>query len=47
MKKSVFINPFVDRGLEQLESLQFKGQKALFQRLEELARIVYEQERAR
>lgn len=40
MKKSVFINPFVDRGLEQLESLQFKGQKALFQRLEELARIV-------
>lgn len=27
-------------GLEQLESLQFKGQKALFQRLEELARIV-------
>lgn len=40
MKKSVFISPFVDRGLEQLESLQFKGQKALFQRLEELARIV-------
>lgn len=40
MKKSVFINPFVDWGLEQLESLQFKGQKALFQRLEELARIV-------
>ena len=40
MKKNVFINPFVDRGLEQLESLQFKGQKALFQRLEELARIV-------
>ena len=40
MKKSVFINPFVDRGLEQLESLQFKGQMALFQRLEELARIV-------
>lgn len=40
MKKSVFINPFVDRGLEQLESLQFKGQKALFQRREELARIV-------
>ena len=30
----------MDRGLEQLESLQFKGQKALFQRLEELARIV-------
>lgn len=27
-------------GLEQLESLQFKEQKALFQRLEELARIV-------
>lgn len=26
--------------MEQLESLQFKGQKALFQRLEELARIV-------
>lgn len=40
MKKSVFISPFVDWGLEQLESLQFKGQKALFQRLEELARIV-------
>lgn len=40
MKKSVFISPFVDRGLEQLESLQFKGQKALFQRREELARIV-------
>ena len=40
MKKSVFISPFVDRGLEQLESLQFKVQKALFQRLEELARIV-------
>lgn len=40
MKKSVFISPFVDRGLEQLESLQFKGQKALFQRLEEVARIV-------
>lgn len=40
MKKSVFINPFVDWGLEQLESLQFKGQKALFQRREELARIV-------
>lgn len=40
MKKNVFISPFVDRGLEQLESLQFKGQKALFQRLEELARIV-------
>lgn len=40
MKKSVFISPFVDRGLEQLESLQFKGQKALFLRLEELARIV-------
>ena len=30
----------MDRGLEQLESLQFKGQKALFQRREELARIV-------
>ena len=30
----------MDWGLEQLESLQFKGQKALFQRLEELARIV-------
>lgn len=30
----------MDRGLEQLESLQFKGQKALFLRLEELARIV-------
>lgn len=27
-------------GLEQLESLQFKGQKVLFLRLEELARIV-------
>ena len=40
MKKSVFISPFVDWGLEQLESLQFKGQKALFQRREELARIV-------
>ena len=40
MKKNVFISPFVDRGLEQLESLQFKGQKALFQRREELARIV-------
>lgn len=40
MKKSVFISPFVDWGLGQLESLQFKGQKALFQRLEELARIV-------
>lgn len=40
MKKSVFISPFVDWGLEQLESLQFKGQKALFQRLEEVARIV-------
>lgn len=40
MKKSVFISPFVDRGLEQLESLQFKGQKALFLRREELARIV-------
>ena len=26
--------------MEKLESLQFKGQKALFQRLEELARIV-------
>ena len=26
--------------MEQLESLPFKGQKALFQRLEELARIV-------
>lgn len=26
--------------MEQLESLRFKGQKALFQRLEELARIV-------
>ena len=30
----------MDWGLEQLESLQFKGQKALFQRREELARIV-------
>lgn len=40
MKKSVFISPFVDWRLEQLESLQFKGQKALFQRREELARIV-------
>ena len=30
----------MDWGLEQLESLQFKGQKALFQRQEELARIV-------
>lgn len=40
MKKSVFISPFVDWGLEQLESLQFKGQKALSQRREELARIV-------
>ena len=28
------------KHMEQLESLQFKGQKALFQRLEELARIV-------
>ena len=26
--------------MEKLESLEFKGQKALFQRLEELARIV-------
>ena len=28
------------KHMEQLESLPFKGQKALFQRLEELARIV-------
>ena len=28
------------KHMEKLESLQFKGQKALFQRLEELARIV-------
>lgn len=45
MKKSVFISPFVDRGLEQLESLQFKGQKALFQRREELAVNMNKKER--
>ena len=28
------------KHMEKLESLEFKGQKALFQRLEELARIV-------
>ena len=35
----------MDWGLEQLESLQFKGQKALFQRREELAVNMNKKER--
>ena len=46
MIREIFIEfPLFDwlynlKHMEQLESLPFKGQKALFQRLEELARIV-------